>query len=540
MPWTCDGVPKDGKDYPQAIPGGHPSHVNTTPDCMICGLPEAAMQRGARGGATSSTTLVSPPPLTKGQKPKSQWLIPAALAVVVLLLAGGSYAVYKLFFTHNGNGNGNGTISTPTPTPTNGGTKIISKAPNIKNGDLISQGERILLGSTTYKQDGSSAFTNEDWQGAIDSYQAEATANPNDPEAKIYLNNAQAQQVGNPLSVAVVVPISGDRNAAAEILRGVAKAQEEFNNNASGSLLQVAIADDPGGLNSKYLAEDFINSQDVLGVIGHGIDPFSEQAIKEYESNGLAVLSPRTVKVSDGSEPVLTLIPMDTKDDELLQKYLEAVGTTLTEQAAGKKAVVFYNSGSKYSNQLKEDIVNALPPSNLVKEVDIKGGLDAKAEVSSAVQGGAQVAFLALDKGKVSEAISIAGANLNSRSPLMLLGGDQLYGPEILIDGGDAIAGIVLAVPWSFELDDDFALDALKSWKGKISWRTATAYDATQVLAEVVSQNSDRASVLKALQQGVPLKNKNTDFSIFDRVPLVEAKIGPNHPPNTKYEFSTL
>ncbi|MGV2388634.1 MAG UNVERIFIED_CONTAM: hypothetical protein LVR29_10970 [Microcystis novacekii LVE1205-3] len=42
--WQCDGIPKDGKTYPQAIAGGHEPCENTTPDCPICGLPREAME----------------------------------------------------------------------------------------------------------------------------------------------------------------------------------------------------------------------------------------------------------------------------------------------------------------------------------------------------------------------------------------------------------------------------------------------------------------------------------------------------------------
>ncbi|MGQ9836496.1 MAG: hypothetical protein ACUVRV_00660 [Cyanobacteriota bacterium] len=50
-------------------------------------------------------------------------------------------------------------------------------------------------------------------------------SNRNDPEARIFLDNARAQQQGDPLSLAVVVPISSNPKRAKE---GVAQAQEDF------------------------------------------------------------------------------------------------------------------------------------------------------------------------------------------------------------------------------------------------------------------------------------------------------------------------
>ncbi|ACK73522.1 Extracellular ligand-binding receptor [Gloeothece citriformis PCC 7424] len=546
MSWICDGVPKDGKDYPQAIPGGHTPYENHGPDCNICGLPQEAMSGGkgggfGGGGGKTQTTVVSAP-TTIARKKQSQWLIPAIGVASVLILVGGGFGLYKVLFSQSEN-NEPDPVPTITVTPGTAGGLISS---NAQNGQYISQGEKILLDATPDKQDGATAFGGQDWDGAISAYQQAANSDPNDPEAKIYLNNAQAQKSGNPLTIAVVVPIKSDPNSAKEVLRGVAKAQEEYNQNPQGSLLQVVIADDPGGLDSKAIAEDLVNASEVVGVIGHGIDPFSEQAIKEYETAELAILSPRTTSVTDGSQPTLKTIGMDQKTDELLGSYLQGVGKTLTEYAANTnpspKSVIIYNSESPYSQRLKDEIVNALPQvqGQMLKEFDVKSAIDPTTVISEATGGGAKVAFIALNKGKVDDAIALAQANADAGFPLLLLGGDELYSPEILSGGGDAVKGIVLAVPWTFQPNDPFARDAIKSWKGRVSWRTATAYDATQVLAQAASENSDRSGVSSALAQGVPLNSANTNFSIFDEVPLVEAKLGTGGPPGSSYVFSPV
>lgn len=43
--WECDGNPKNGKAFPNSS-GAHPPHENFGPDCVICGLPKEAMQKG--------------------------------------------------------------------------------------------------------------------------------------------------------------------------------------------------------------------------------------------------------------------------------------------------------------------------------------------------------------------------------------------------------------------------------------------------------------------------------------------------------------
>lgn len=540
MSWICDGVPKNGQNYSQAITGGHTPYENTGPDCNICGLPEEAMRLGkGQGTVTGPTTIVTKPMGSGPGTKQPSWLLPVGVIATLLILGAGGYGLYALVFSGNKT-NPTPTVSASTTSDTSG--FVSSKA---TNSNLISQGEQILLGSNSDKDKGADSFKQKDWDTAITDYQKAADADANDPETKIYLNNAKAEKAGNPLIIAVAVP-GADENSAKEVLRGVSKAQEDFNNKASDRLLEVVIVKDPGGINTEAVAQDLINAPEVLGVIGHGIDKNSEAAIKKYEAAKLAVISPLTATVNDGSTPLLTVVPTDKKAGELLQDYLKSVGETLSKYAAkihpSPKAVIFYNSASPYSQQLKKEIATALPnvQGKIIKEIDVKAGLDAQKEITDAQKDGAKVAFIALNRGEIDNALAIAKANADEGSPLMLLGGDELYGPDILIKGGDAIKGMVLAVPWSFQPSDPFALNAVKSWKGRVSWRTATAYDATQALADTVSKNSTRSQVTDALNQGVTLKNQNTNFSIFDEVPLVEAKKGEGGPAGSDYVFSPL
>nr|NCR45950.1 branched-chain amino acid ABC transporter substrate-binding protein [Microcystis aeruginosa SX13-01] len=287
--WQCDGIPKDGKPYTQAIAGGHEPCENTTPDCPICGLPREAMDPVT---TTVKTTVVVSPGATTRVGQKSNWLLPFALIITALTAGLGGWSLLQMLI--------------PKPDP----LEVVSeKTPNkqpkttfvsntAKNPDLFSQGEKILLNSTPNKEKGAAAFKREDWSNAIASYQPAATPQANDPEGKIYYNNAKARQKGNQNTIAVVVPIANDPNSAKEILRGVARYQEEFNNSNPGNPLEIVIANDGGGLQSKAIADDLIQSGQVLAVMGHGIDPFSQKAIESYEKEGLAILSPLTTSVS--------------------------------------------------------------------------------------------------------------------------------------------------------------------------------------------------------------------------------------------------
>lgn len=532
--WQCDGIPKNGKQYPNCS-GEHEPYENFGPDCVMCGLPREAMESGPQ----SSKTVMAG---GGASGEKKNWLIPGII-VALLILAGVGFGVYKMLSKPNetvSNGE-NGTPSTDTRTNQTAGNFI---SDNAQLPQLISQGEKILLESNPDKENGARAFSQQDWDQAIAAYQQSALNNPNEPEAKIYLQNAQAQKSGNPLTIAVAVPMAQSPDSAKEILRGVSSYQEEFNQSptSQGRLLEVVLLNNSDLLNAKSLAEDVINAPNILGVLGYGIDPGSQKALQEYENAGLAALSPLSTSVTtNANQSTLQIIPIDQKSNELLGNYLEAVSKTLLEYANQQKSppsvIIFYNSDSPYSMQFKQKLNDALPTVNgkLIKEVDTATNTNPAAEIAN--NQGANTMILALSKNKVPEAISLAQANSQS---LTMVGGDELYNPDILIQGGDAIENLVLAVPWSFKPNDPFASEAVKSWKGRVSWRTATSYDATKALVDAISQSPTRSDAFQLLNQGISLANATTDFNIFQEVPLVKAVQGNSGPPGSKYQFDPI
>jgi branched-chain amino acid transport system substrate-binding protein len=521
--WICDGTPKDGKDYPNCS-GPHEPYENYGSDCAVCGLPKEATE--------GKTVAVSPPTTDNSQLVKI-----GVIAGVILILAGLIFTGSRVFFkpqeppmvTNTNNNNNNN------PTPV--GVFLSNSA---SNSQLMSQGEKILLNTNSTKTTAASAFSQEKWDEAIASYQQAVDSDPNDPESKIYLNNAKARKAGTPLTIAVVAPISNSPDSAKEILRGVSSQQEEFNKipSSSGQLLEVVIVNNSDVLKAASLAQDLINSPAILGVVGYGIDPGSQQALKEFTGKDLVALSPLTTSIT--SEGKLKTIALDQKENELLGNYLQGVSKTLLTYAQKKNSapavVVFFNSDSPYSMQLKQEIVKAIPTvkGKLIKEVDVSNS-DAVAELNSA--SGVNTIMLALSKNKVSEAIKIAQANSNKA---IIIGGDELYNPDILVQGGNSIKGITLAVPWSFKPNDPFAKDAVSSWKGRVSWRTATAYDATKALTDAVSQNPNRNGVYTLLNQGINVTGNTTSFDIFNEVPLVEAVEGKNGPLGSNFQFDSV
>lgn len=534
--WICDGVPKNGQHYPNCS-GPHPPEENHTPDCMICGLPREAMT-GKKSPQGSKTVL-------SGGRGSN---LPGLVAIALMLLLLGASAWYLFGRTRDPEVVEN-TSETAAVSP---GDPLANVSQTAVNAELISQGEKILFNpgiNFNQKAAGATAFSQDNWTEAVAQYQQAVQADPNDPEAKIYFNNAQAKQAGNPLTIAVVVPISASENSAKEVLRGVALQQERYNNSPQlpGRLLEVVIVNESEAGKAPSIAEDLIQSPNVLGVMGHGVDAASREAIARYERAQLAVLSPISTSISSTvpGQSILQTISIAQKANELFANYLEGVGKTLAtyaEQTVSSPAVVvFYNSDSPYSQQLKDAFNAALvqTPGQVVKEVDItQGGFNPATEVSDASQVGANVGVLALSKNKVQTAVAIAQANANAGTPLTLLGGDELYNPNILKDGDSAINGLVLAVPWRWQEGDAFASQATNIWQGRVSWRTATAYDTTQALANAITQQPTRAETSQLLQNGIAIAGTATDFSLFDRIPLVQAVPGTSA--GYRYQFEPI
>lgn len=138
--------------------------------------------------------------------------------------------------------------------------------------------------------------------------EASLQQNPNDPEARIYLNNVRLGQRsmqdpdfdGRIDAILVSVPIESDPNGALEILRGVVQAQEEANA-ADGRKLHVWIADDANDpAIAQQIATYAAESDFVQGVIGHYASDVTLAAAPIYEDGQVVAISPVSTSVLKG------------------------------------------------------------------------------------------------------------------------------------------------------------------------------------------------------------------------------------------------
>lgn len=366
--------------------------------------------------------------------------------------------------------------------------------------ERLSAGEKLLIPAqaTPETQAAVKAIASGNYPEAILGLETSLKRDRNNPEALIYLNNAR---IGNQksYSIAAAVPIGSDVNAAKEILRGVAQAQNEVNQ--SGGIhsvpLKVVIANDDNNPEvAQNVATALVKNSDILGVVGHFASDVTLAAGKVYQSGQLVAISPisTSVQLSGFGNYIFRTVPSDRFAGNALSRYM------LT-QLKSKKAAVFFNSSSNYSKSLKGEFTTALygDGGQVVAEYDLaNSAFNPADDVEQAIKQGAEVLLLAANSATLDKALQVVAVN---RKRLKLLAGDDVYTPQTLQIGGESAVGMVLAVPWHILANPqaEFPKAANQLWGKEVNWRTAMAYDAAKALIAGIARNPTRTGVQQAL-----------------------------------------
>ncbi|MGB6015475.1 MAG: ABC transporter substrate-binding protein [Nodosilinea sp.] len=436
--------------------------------CPKCGYEE--------NSTTAQKCEICGQPLKKG---KSMAPIIAGVAAVVFLGALG-FTGFNDFF-RKGATQPTTQVTTPNPpADANAGTGADSTAavPTTTPGqptdvaNALSWGDRVLFtdAPNADMQAGAAAYATGDYATAAARFEAARQAVRNDPEALIYLNNAQLGATPA-LGIAAVVPIGDTPNTARELLRGVALAQDEAIQ--SGTPVKVLIADDRNDAGqAEAIANALVQDPNVVGVIGHGTSTTTLAAAPIYQQGGLPMIAPTSTTTElaalprQGSNFVFRVIPSDQFTGTTLARHMLSQGQS--------KPIIFYNSQSSYSKSLQEAFSTTLglEGGQVDKLVDLSQGNPA-----TELQGsGADAVVLLPDSATFDAAIAVAQLN-NGQLPV--LAGDAFYRIEALQKGGASLTGTVVTVPWHpLKSPPPFAQTSSSLWGGDVNWRTALSYDA--------------------------------------------------------------
>jgi ABC-type branched-subunit amino acid transport system substrate-binding protein len=400
----------------------------------------------------------------------------------------------------------------------------------------ISRGDRTLFPGiqNSDRDKGIESFKKGNYLEAENYFKKAFADNNNrpDPEVLIYQNNALARQQENSLILAVVVPARNRTDAAQEILRGIAQAQNQFNQQGKGGLndrlLEIVIADDENKEDiAKRIAEELVKDKSILGVIGHASSHVTDAVLQTYTDANLAVISPTSSSTKFQSPVFFRTVNSNKVTGENLAEYARKINL--------KKVVIFCNPNDSYSNTMREEF-RVKFMANLGTEI-VGGGekcihnlADSHFNVDKEVRNifldtnPAQAIILFPDTQHLENAGLIAKAHKvwideqqkagNNIQKLKLLGGDVLYNKNFLDKYSDALEGLVLSISWFHDAQNskDFAQKAHEQWGGDVSWRTATSFDATQAFLESfkLSSNPSQPTVLDNLLRGVEISSSNT------------------------------
>lgn len=359
-------------------------------------------------------------------------------------------------------------------------------------GDSLSCGEEVLVPDSgkSFKQKGAQELANGKYSEAISLLQKARDEQPNDPETLIYLNNARlANQKA--YTIAVAAPIGRSTDTGLEILRGVAQAQDEINQKKiNGIGLRVLIADDGNNATqAKEIASKLAARGDILAVVGHHASEVTLAALPVYQQQKLVVISPNSTseELSHwGNIPdhvFFRTVPTTRVAAQALASYL-------ITQANQKTAVVFYSPQSSFSRSLREQFIISFRASggNVVKEFDLSNpAFNASAAINQARKQGATALAVFPDGGTTTFGIPNTLRLIKANQGINWIVGDSiLYNSNILeLLGKDALNRFVISVPWHYldsRLNPEFPQAARNLWRGNVSLRTATAYDAAKAL----------------------------------------------------------
>ena len=424
-------------------------------------------------------------------------------------------------------------------TPVPGGKNSIEKR--------VSLGEKILVTAhnNSAKQAGVNAIDQGEYVEALEDFTLALKSDRNDPEARIYLNNTIAAKTKDPEQIGVSVPIGGDLDVAEEILRGVAQAQTEINNNGgiNGKPLMVEIANDDNNPElAREIANVFVKDKQVSAVVGHVGSDASIAAAPIYEAAGVVMITPSSSAeaLSTIGSHIFRTIP-STRDlaDSLANYAVNTLGKT--------NIAICVDSDAEASVSFKENFTWAVydygAKVNSVNCDLSAADFNATEIPSQAISMGADALLLAPSVRKVDNALEIAAANDDR---LTLLGNHSLNTYTTLKQGQNNVNGMVLTVPWyPPQAKNSFTEDAQKLWGGSVNWRTAMAYDATKTISTGMASSQEREQLQQVLANPEFIApGATTDISFLpsgDRnLKGTLIKIQPGNKSGTGYDFVAL
>ncbi|CCI04174.1 ABC transporter substrate-binding protein [Microcystis aeruginosa] len=390
----------------------------------------------------------------------------------------------------------------------------------------ISLGEEILL--KTNRQDnsleqGRQAFENQEYKQAIKLFKQSLDRLPNNPEIRIYYNNARAAyQDRNPLKIATSVPLGNNPETAQEILRGIALFQQELNDeqakNPDFHLLQVVVANDNNSaVDAEDRAKKFVKDSSIIAVVGHNASAASEAAKDIYVQGKIVALSPTSFspKIS-GNGYIYKMVPdLETFATSLSEYIREQTDKLIIQNPTNlicydNRSGDNYNFAQKYRNiLLGQQFQKFVKDEDFDCNIEPAINLDEQKIYQKIAQYKVNILMIAPYINDLKRAVSIFKQRPAEQLNLVTLGSPTFQSYLTLAEGKQGVENLVIAVPW-YDLTQDNYIHSF--WQNKINvWRTPMSYDATKVILNALRQLSQQGQKFDRESLNQVLRN---DFSI--------------------------
>ena len=367
----------------------------------------------------------------------------------------------------------------------------------------ISLGEEILL--ETNRQDnsleqGRKAFKNQEYKQAIQLFKKSLDRLPNNPEIRIYYNNARAAiQDKNPLKIATSVPLGNNPETAQEILRGIALFQQELNDeqakNPDFHFLQVVVANDNNSaVDAEDRAKKFVKDPSIIAVVGHNASAASEAAKDIYVQGKIVAISPTSFspKIS-GNDYIYKMVPeMETFATSLSEYIREQTDKLIIQNPTN---LICYDNRSGDNTNFAQKYRNILLGQQFQKfvkdedfdcNIEPKINLDEQEIYQKIAQYQVNILMIAPYINDLKRAANIFKQRPAEQLNLVTLGSPTFQSYLTLAEGKQGVENLVIIVPW-YDLTRDNYIHSF--WQNKINvWRTPMAYDATKVILTALRQ----------------------------------------------------
>lgn len=259
--------------------------------------------------------------------------------------------------------------------------------------------ELLISKNNIFLQTGIKKFKSGDLKEAIKDFQDAMTVAQYDPIPLIFYNNARARLYKNnkgqeTLKIAVVYPIDEFEKVSKNMLRGVADAQNDFNDKIRKNIIEIEKKNYRNEkFNHEFIVQKYINTRlleivivngssdkkitkkvaekvalrdDILGIIGHRSSGSSLIAKEIYAKKKIPMISPSSsgTNLENMKEKYPKKVFFRTvRSNNIIAK----ITANHAKKLALKEILIIYEDDSPYSKNLMEELKKEFPKDSSIK-----------------------------------------------------------------------------------------------------------------------------------------------------------------------------